>query len=197
MFASIRIFDVRPHLVADRCDGVVILSEVAPDLELQLGGAGIDERSGLARVRLRLVDEQVADDGNPLPAEPAEQLGDRDTERLPLDVQERDLDPGDRIGANPAPVAGELLHPVHEPLRAERVLPDEELGQLRVDDRADRRERRSGSLADADDTLIGMDLDEQPGRRQPRPAGPDEGLTHRRAHWNCMDAGDPHRRWLD
>ena len=176
---------------------VVILAEVATDLELELGGAGIDERSRLARVRLRLVDEEVADDRNPLPAEPAEQLGDRDAERLPLEVEERDLDPGDRVGADPAPVAGELLHPVDEPLRAERVLADEELRQLRLDDRPDRRQRRSGSLADADDTLVGVDLHEQPRSGQPRPAGPDEGLAHRRAHGNCMDAGDPHRRWLD
>ena len=99
MFASIRILTSRPDLVANRRDRVVILAEVAPDLELQLGVAGVDERCGLARVRLRLVDEQVADDRNLPTAEAAEQLGDRDAERLALDVEERDLDPGDRVRA--------------------------------------------------------------------------------------------------
>ena len=69
--------DGRSDLVADRCDRVVILAEVPPDLQLQLRVAGVDERCRLAGVRLGLVDEQVADDGNLAAAEATEQLGDR------------------------------------------------------------------------------------------------------------------------
>ena len=130
MFASIRILTPGSDLVADRRDRVVVLAEVAAHLELQLGVAGVDERRRLARVRLRLVDEQVADDRSLATAEAAEQLGDRDAERLALEVEQRDLDPGDRVRGDPAPVARELLHPVHEPLGAQRVLADEELRQL-------------------------------------------------------------------
>ena len=38
---------------------------------------------------------------------------------------------------------------------------DEELRELAVDDRLDRRERRAGRLADADEPLVGVDLDDQ------------------------------------
>ena len=194
MFASIRILTSVPTSSRIAAMRVVILAEVAPHLQLQLRVAGVHERRRLARVRLRLVDEEVADDGRLPPAEAAEQLGDRDVERLALEVEQRDLDPGDRVGADPAPVARELLHPVHEPLRAERILADEELRQLRVDDRPDRRQRRPGSLADADDSLVRVDLDEQAGGGLARPARPDERLPHRRAHGNRIDAGDLHRR---
>ena len=105
----------------------MILLEVAPDLELQLGVARVDECAGLLRVRLRRVDEEVADDRDAVAAEAAEQLGDRDAERLALQVEQGHLDPGDRVRAHPAPVARELLHPVHEPLDAQRVLADQEL----------------------------------------------------------------------
>ena len=165
MFASIRILTSEPDLVADRRDRVVVLSEVAPHLELQLRVAGVDERGRLAGVRLGLVDEQVADDRHLPTAEAAEQLGHRDAEGLALEVEERDLDPGDRVGRDAAPVARELLHPMDEPLRAERILADEELRQLLLDDRPDRRQRRPGRLAEADDALVGMDLDERGPRR--------------------------------
>ena len=197
MLASIRILTSRPDRIADRRDRVVVLPEIAPDLELQLGVAGLDERGRLAGVRLGIVDEEVADDRDVAAAEAPEQLCDRDAERLPLDVEERHLDAGDRVGADPAPVARELLHPVHEPLGAERVLPDEELRQLGLDDRPDRGQRRPGCLADADEALVGVDLDEQPGCRQAGSSGPDERLAHRSANGDGMNAGDPHERWLD
>ena len=132
MFASIRIFTSGPTSSRIAAMRVVVLAEVAPDLELQLGVAGLDERGRLARVRLGLVDEEVADDRHRSPAEAAEQLRHRHAERLALEVEQRDLDAGDRVGADAAPVAGELLHPVHEPLGAERILADEELRQLRA-----------------------------------------------------------------
>ena len=38
----------------------------------------------------------------------------------------------------------------------------------------------------------GVDLDQQAGGGETRPAGPDERLAHRSAHGNRIDAGDPH-----
>ena len=46
----------------------MVLREVAPDLQLQLGMPGRDEVRRLLRVRLGLVDEEVADHRNPLAA---------------------------------------------------------------------------------------------------------------------------------
>ena len=184
---------VAADAVADRGDRVVVLLEVAADLELQLGVARVDERAGLLRVRLGRVDEEVADDRNPVAAEAAEQLRDGDAERLPLQVEQGDLDPGDRVGADPAPVPRELLHAVHEPLDPQRILADEELRQLRVDDRLDRRQRRSGRLADPHQALVGVDLDEQARRRMPGAARPDQRLPHGGPHSDRFDLGDPHR----
>ncbi len=51
-----------------------------------------------------------------------------------------------------------------------------------------------GCLADPDDTLVGVNLDDEAGRRQARAAGPLERLPHWRPHGRGMDARDPHRR---
>ncbi len=57
--------DVGADPVADRRDRVVVLAEVPSDLELELGEPGVDERRRLLRVRLGLVDEQVARPSRP------------------------------------------------------------------------------------------------------------------------------------
>ena len=131
------------HVVADavanRRERVVVLREVAADLQLQLGVSGLDEVGGLLRVRGRIVDEQVADHRDALASDAAEQLRDRNPERLPLQIEEGELEPRDRVGRDSAPVARVLLHPVHEPFDPERVLADHELRELAIDDSLDRR----------------------------------------------------------
>ena len=68
--------DVSPDAVADRRKRIVVLPEVAADLQLQFAVAGLDELRRLLRVRLRGVDEQVADQRDLLAAVAAEQLRD-------------------------------------------------------------------------------------------------------------------------
>ena len=194
MFASIRSLTSGP--TASRIAAIPSwsLREFAADLELQLAVARVDERLRLARVRLRLVDEQVADDRHAVGAEAAEQLRDGRAQRLALEVEEGDLEPGDRVGGDPAPVARELLHPVDEPLGAQRVLADEELRQLLFDDRADRRQRRPGGLTDAGDTLVRVHLHHEPRGGLAHAARPCQRLAHGRPNRGRGDARDPHRR---
>ena len=78
-----------------------------------------------------------------------------------------------------------------EPLDPERVLADEELRELAVDDRLDRRQRRAGRLADADEPLVGVDLDDQAGGRLADPAGPLQRLPERHANRRRLHACDP------
>lgn len=143
---------------------------------------GRDEFRRLAGVRLGLVDEQVAHDRHRVAHTPTEQVDHRGAERLALEVEERHLEPRDRIRGDRLPVAGVLLHPVDEPRGAERVLADEELRKLPVDDRLDRRQGRPRRLADPDETLVCVDLDDQPGGGLADAPGPDQGLPEWRAH---------------
>jgi len=62
--------------------------------------------------------EEVADDRHRLAREAAEQLRDRQPERLALQVEQRHLDAGDRVGGDPGPVARVLLEAMEDPLDA-------------------------------------------------------------------------------
>ena len=153
--------------------------------------SGLDEVGRLLRRGLGLVDEEVPDDGDGLAAEPAEQLCDRNAERLALEVEQRHLDACDRVRGDVGPVARVLLHAVQEPFDPQRVPADQELPELSVDDRLDRRQRRSGSLADADEPLVRAQLDDQSRSRLADPAGPLERLLQRDAHGRGFQACYP------
>jgi hypothetical protein len=183
-----------PDAVADGRDRVEVLAEVAADLQLQLGVAGVHERGRLVGVRLGLVDEEVADDGHRCAAHAAEQFGHRHAQRLALDVQQRHLDAGDRVGGDRGPVAGVFLHAVQQPLEAQRVLADEELLELAFDDRLDDRERRPGRLPDADDALVGLDLEDQTRRGLADATGPLQRLPERHPDRSRLDTCDPQER---
>jgi hypothetical protein len=136
----------------------------------------LDERlDAAAALDVRVADDLVA-------GEAAEQLVDRDVERLALDVPEGDVDGGDGRGGDVAgreEAASEHLLP--EALDLERVLADEE--RLEVLDGAGDGKLAAGeaAFADAPDALVGVHDDEgvvalaRPGRDE-----------------ECFDIGDLH-----
>ena len=77
---------------------------------------------------------------------------------------------------------------------AERILADQELPELALDDRLDDGERRPGGLTDADDALRGPELEDQPGRGLADAAGPLERLAKRHPDRGRLDACDPQDR---
>src|SRR5207342_3036653 len=92
------------------------------------------------------------------------------------------------------PVAGVFLHAVEQPLEAKRVLADEELAQLALDDRLDDRQRRAGSLADAHDPLVGLHLEDEARSGLADAAGPLERLAERHPDRGRLDTCDPQER---
>ena len=80
---------------------------------------------------------------------------------------------------------------MQEPFDPERILAGEELRELAVDDRLDRRERGAGRLAQADEPLVGLDLDDQPGGRLADAPSPLEGLPEGDANRRRLDTCDP------
>jgi DNA-binding transcriptional regulator YhcF (GntR family) len=112
-------------------------------------------------------------------------------ERLALQVEERHLDARDRVCGDALPVPRVLLHAVYEPLDPERVLPDEELRELALDDGLDRRERRPGRLADPDQALVGVELDDQPRCGLPDASRPLQRLAERDADCRSVHACNP------
>ena len=99
----------------------------------------------------------------------AEQIAERNAERLALDVPEGDVDAADGVDhrAAAAEIDGGLVHLAPEPLDIERVLADQHflqadhdgVGAGRVDDRFGDGRRGIG-LADAGDPFIGVDEDD-------------------------------------
>ena len=130
--------------------------------------------------------------GTCLAAVAAEQLGDRDAEGLALQVEQRHLDAGDRVGARcPLQLREYSSSRCTSHSTRSGSSPDEELRELAVDDRLDRREGRAGRLAEADEPLVGVDLDDQAGGRLADPSRPLERLPQWDANRRRLDACDP------
>ena len=140
--------------------------------QLERPPAGLDEADArLGDLLRRVAARPVGVEADPVAHPAAEQLVDRDAERLAEDVPQRLLDAGDGAAddhaAAPERVAVDRLPVVLDP---RRVLADQVL--LDVVDRADDRLGFSfqTGLADAGDPGVGRDLDED----QVRPAGEED-----------------------
>ena len=101
-------------------------------------------------------------------------------QRLALDVPQRLVDAGERAHQHrPAAIEAAAVEHLPVVLDPERVLADQEVGQFR--DRWPRRVRAplDDRLAPARDPLVGLDLEEQPARRD------EVGLQRGDLHGTC------------
>ena len=94
----------------------------------------------------------------------AEELRDRDAERLPLEVEERVLDPADRLlDDRPRALAGAPVEIPVDRLDRARVAADDERREIRHDaGKPGGRAVRVGHLRPADQPVVGRRLDEEP-----------------------------------
>ena len=115
-----------------------------------------------------------------LPSRPTEQLGDRDTQSLGLDIDQGELDSRDRLGCDAAWTLSRSTEHIPEThFVGTRVLPDHV--RLEVVNRATHAFGAAAitALSPARDPIVGTDFDEDPGT----PAGADD---------KCFDVGDFH-----
>src|SRR5437764_15150944 len=123
---------------------------------------------------------EVAKNRNAVAQPSAEQLGHRLSERLTLDVPERAFDRGERgVGEDaPQPPARQVVEAVDVTVDVAGILA-EEIGTKCLDDlagRVGRIARAASRLAPADDSGIGLDLDEHVVDAVATPVGPAFGL---------------------
>ena len=122
---------------------------------LLLGGqAALDEREGISALVVRVADDLV-------PHRPAQELVDRHAEGLALDVPERDVDGADRRAVGR--VGGEEGAPEHvlpQALSRERVLADDDLGEVLQGGVDGRAPEGHADLAEAVYPLVGLHLDD-------------------------------------
>jgi hypothetical protein len=130
-----------------------------------------------AETRIDLLGGGRADLGGAIAADPlidadsvagatTEQLVNRRAEAFALDVPERLIDPGDSAHQNrTAPVEPPAIHPLPVVLDTTRVLPEQVAIDQFLDRRADGlRAALDDRLTPADDTVVGLQAQEQPPR---------------------------------
>ena len=151
-----RRFGVLSHRVPAELDGREALLGKPPGALAGFRGRGAEERAGVGTQRLC----------KPAP----QQLPDRQAERLSLDVPEGQVDAAHGVDADSAPATVDVgpVHLVPEILGAQRVFPQEHVGQARGRrvregsfDAPAYRERVRIDLAVAGDPRVGGDLDDQ------------------------------------
>src|SRR5204863_8944442 len=126
-------------------------------------------------VRTVVAAARVGRDGG---AVPAEQLVEREPGRLRLDVPERDVDAGDRghqlrlaaraevrlpvrgPEARGGAAEGQAKECIPQPLVVEGILSDQQRLERRLEDARDLALRAPVDLADPDEAVVGLDLDD-------------------------------------
>ena len=109
------------------------------------------------------------------------------------DVPQRDVDAADRVHENAAAteLPGACEHLLPEMLDQQRILADEQRLEASFDDgRGDTA--TDPSLADSDDAVIGLDLDEQRGPLRLHPGGAGIGRVATAGQRDCTHIGDFH-----
>jgi hypothetical protein len=113
---------------------------------------------------LRGVSGQVAVDPHPLARRPAEEVVNGNAEPLPLEVPERNVDPGDRahdhLSGRPECAANHLAPPVLDP---RRVLPDQQVAEVVEDAEHAASATGEARLADPCQPLVGADEHDEHG----------------------------------
>jgi hypothetical protein len=126
--------------------------------EPQRGEALLLPAQRVLHQRLGRVSRHVAIDAHLLAGRAAEEVVDRNAETLPLQIPERDVDPGDRahdhLPGRPEGAAHHLAPPV---LDLPGVLPDQEVAEVVEDAEHATPAPTEARLADARQPLVGAD----------------------------------------
>src|SRR6516164_1477823 len=169
---------------------------IAPDFHFHAFEAAGAVAFGLASEvvdRFPFLVETAAGIGLDPVAATAEQTIERQFGDFAGDVPERDVDAADRIhdDAAAAVLAGAREHLLPQPLDQQRVLADQHGSQHLVDDAGGGAATDPG-LADPDDPLVGLDLDEKAAAPGLHAAGAAIGRLAAIGERYCADVDDLH-----